>query len=107
MMKPAGVCIQEFADNIQKALNSEPAATTQVARKCTHGRTLPMPNSTTPIKPASRKNATSTSMYISGPITAPARLESSPQLAPNWNSISTPVTTPTATFRAKILLQYL
>src|SRR5918998_5205784 len=34
MAWPAGVCIQELADRIQKAEKSVPSATMQVAKKC-------------------------------------------------------------------------
>jgi hypothetical protein len=58
---PAGVCIQLFAASIQVADSSVPMATMQVARKCSRGPTLLMPNNITPRRPASRKNAERTS----------------------------------------------
>ena len=58
---PAGVCIHEFSARIQNALSVVPKATKKVAIRCTRSLTLPWPNSITPRKPASRKNAVSTS----------------------------------------------
>src|ERR1700737_4877523 len=57
IIHPAGVCIQLFADRIHVAEMSVPTATMQVARKCSLGPTLLIPNSMTPRNPASRKNA--------------------------------------------------
>ena len=59
--KPRGVCIQLFDARIQRRRNSVPVATMTVAKKCRPGPTLFQPNSMTPRKPASRKNAVSTS----------------------------------------------
>jgi hypothetical protein len=58
---PWGVCIQLFEAKIQLAEMSVPVATIIVAKKCSPGPTLFHPNSATPRKPASRKNAVSTS----------------------------------------------
>lgn len=58
---PCGVCIQLFTARIQKAEKKVPAATITVAAKCSRRPTLFMPNSMMPRKPASRKNADSTS----------------------------------------------
>jgi len=59
--KPCGVCIQLFADRIQKAEIVVPTATRTVARKCRRGPTFFQPNNMTPRKEASRKKAVSTS----------------------------------------------
>ncbi|MCY1520579.1 hypothetical protein D9M68_553610 [compost metagenome] len=59
--KPCGVCIQLFEARIQKVEISVPIATITVAKKCSPGPTRCQPNSMTPRKPASRKNAVSTS----------------------------------------------
>ena len=59
--KPCGVCIQLLEARIQVAEISVPSATITVAKKCRPGPTLFQPNSITPRKPASRKNAVSTS----------------------------------------------
>ncbi len=59
--KPAGVCIQEFADRIQNAETSVPTATRRVAMKCMRSPTRSQPNSMIPRNDASRKNAVSTS----------------------------------------------
>ncbi len=59
--KPAGVCIQLFADNIVKAEPNVPNATAIAASVCSHGGTRSQPNSSTPRNVASRKKATITS----------------------------------------------
>jgi hypothetical protein len=61
MMNPAGVCIQLLAAKIQNALKLAPNATMQQAKKWKPGRTRFTPKSITPMNPASRKNAVSTS----------------------------------------------
>ena len=58
---PVGVCIQLFAASIQKAEIMVPIATTIAANTCSQRGTRPQPNSMTPRKVASRKNAVSTS----------------------------------------------
>ena len=58
---PAGVCIQELADRIQNAEIAVPMATTTADITCSQGGTRFQPNSITPRKVASRKNAVSTS----------------------------------------------
>ncbi|GJE44509.1 hypothetical protein AEGHOMDF_3697 [Methylobacterium soli] len=73
--KPAGVCIQELADRIQKAETSVPKATMQVETKCSRSPTRSQPNSMIPRKPASRKKAVMTSYWISGPSTFPVKSE--------------------------------
>ena len=57
MVYPAGVCIQLLAERIQKVENSVPAATITAANTCSHAGTRLRPKSSTPRKPASRKNA--------------------------------------------------
>ena len=59
--KPWGVCIQLLEARIQKVEISVPMATITVEKKCRPGPTRFQPNSITPRKPASRKNAVSTS----------------------------------------------
>src|SRR5271154_6379419 len=83
IIHPAGVCIQLLAAKIHVADNKVPSATMQVARKCSLGPTLLIPNSITPRNPASRKNAESTSYAMSGPIIGPALSENTAQLVPN------------------------
>ena len=61
MAYPVGVCIQLFTLRIQNAEMKVPTATMSVAKKCRRLPTFCMPNSMTPRKPASRKNAVSTS----------------------------------------------
>ena len=53
--------IHELSARIQNALIVVPSATKNVAIKCTRSLTRPCPNSMMPRKPASRKNAVSTS----------------------------------------------
>lgn len=81
---PVGVCIQLLTLRIQNAEMNVPSATIKVAVKCSLRPTLSIPNSMTPRKPASRKNAVSTSYAISGPITGPVLSEKTDQLVPNW-----------------------
>ncbi|MNP34801.1 hypothetical protein D3C76_1281080 [compost metagenome] len=58
---PCGVCIQLLDERIQNIEISVPIATMIVAKKCRRRPTRSQPNSITPRKPASRKNAVSTS----------------------------------------------
>ena len=58
---PVGVCIQELAEIIQNADIAVPTAITAAASTITQCGTRPQPNSNTPRKVASRKNAVSTS----------------------------------------------
>ena len=69
------MCIQLFDARIHVAEISVPTATISVAKKCSPGPTRFQPNSITPRKPASRKNAVSTSYARSGPVTLPAKSE--------------------------------
>ncbi len=59
--KPAGVCIQLFAERIQKPEMAVPSATRMAAVTCSQGATRRQPKSMTPRKLASRKNAVRTS----------------------------------------------
>ena len=59
--KPAGVCIQLFAERIQNADSAVPTATITADAACSHFGTRSPPNSITPRNVASRKNAVSTS----------------------------------------------
>ena len=61
MAYPVGVCIQLLTLRIQNAEIMVPIATISVAKKCRRLPTFFMPNNITPRKPASRKNAVSTS----------------------------------------------
>src|SRR5690606_16298272 len=102
---PCGVCIQLLADRIQNVESSVPSVTMQVERKCSRSDTRFQPNSITPRKVASRKNAVSTSKPSSGPITAPARSANTDQLVPIWKLITMPPTTPMPNDPAKIFSQ--
>ena len=59
--KPVGVCIQLLAERIQNADSAVPKATMTADIACSHFGTRSPPNSMTPRKVASRKNAVSTS----------------------------------------------
>ena len=61
IVKPTGVCIQLLSTRIQNVEKSVPIATMNAATKCAHGGTSLRPNSSTPRKAASRKNAVSPS----------------------------------------------
>ena len=61
MPNPCGVCIHEFTDRIHVAEIAVPTATMAVANMCRPGPTFSRPKSMMPRKPASRKNAVSTS----------------------------------------------
>ena len=84
MAWPVGTCIQLLAEMIQKAETRVPKATRQVARKCRPGPTRFQPNSITPRKLDSRKNAVSTSNASRGPSTPAVARENTDQLVPNW-----------------------
>ena len=58
---PCGVCIQELSARIQNAEADVPIATRNADTVCIHPGTRSRPNSITPRKVASRKNAVSTS----------------------------------------------
>src|SRR3546814_13263981 len=92
--KPCGVCIQLLAEMIQNVDSSVPSATMQVAKKCRRSDTLRQPNSITPRKVASRKNAVNTSYDSSGPRMLPARSPRTSQLVPNWELMTMRATTP-------------
>src|ERR1700730_18843016 len=101
----AGVCIQLFADRIQKADMSVPPATAIADNVCSQGGTRFQPNSITPRKVASRKKATRTSLPIIGPITLPRETENRLQLVPNSYERTMPDTTPIAKETANIFVQ--
>ncbi len=92
---------------IQNAESKVPIATSTVAAMCTQAGTRFMPNSMTPRKVASRKNAVSTSNASSGPAMLPTRFMKPGQLVPNWNDMVMPVTTPIANESANTLVQSL
>ena len=65
----------------------------------------PQPNTQTPIKVDSRKNAAVASIASGGPKISPTYLAYSAQFMPNWNSMVSPVTTPSEKFTRKSLPQ--
>ncbi|MPN08742.1 hypothetical protein SDC9_156027 [bioreactor metagenome] len=68
---PAGVCIQELAIKIHKALKCAPNATSIVEIKCVLGFTLFQPNSKTARKVDSKKKANTASAASGEPKTSP------------------------------------
>ena len=74
-----------------------PSATAQAEARCTPRGSTFQPNTHTPRKVDSRKNAARPSIASGAPKTSPTNLEYSDQSIPNWNSCTSPVTTPTAT----------
>ena len=58
---------------------------------------MSQPNSHSPRNVDSRKNAASPSIASGAPKMLPTSREYAPQFIPNWNSCTTPVTTPIAT----------
>ena len=58
---------------------------------------LSQPKTHRPRNVDSRKNAASPSIASGGPKTLPTSREYAPQFIPNWNSCTSPVTTPIAT----------
>jgi hypothetical protein len=76
---------------------ADPSATSQIAARCTRGRSRSQPNTQTPRNVDSRKNAASPSIASGAPNTPPTVREYADQSIPNWNSCTSPVTTPTAT----------
>jgi hypothetical protein len=102
-----GVCIQEFAANIQKEERVVPKATIIEENQRMRSEILfvRMLDRITPRNTDSRKNAKNTSRRIKVANTSPTNLENSDQFIPNWNSISTPVGMPIATVVAKSFIQ--
>ena len=77
--------------------NALPNATAQMVGRCTRRGSLSQPNSHSPRNVDSRKNAPSPSIASGAPNTLPTSREYAPQSIPNWNSCTSPVTTPIAT----------
>src|ERR1035437_228901 len=100
---PAGVCIHEFATTIQKPDKCPPIKTSKADSQYTPFDTLFLPNTNTPIKTDSRKNATTPSIARMGPKMSPTILEYDDQLLPNENSMVIPVATPTTKITPKSL----
>ena len=100
---PAGVCCHEFATRIQNAEIVAPTATIRTENQCIPLETFSRPNKYKPRKPDSRKNANRPSAASGAPKISPTNFEYCAQLVPNWNSMTTPVATPTAKVSARIL----
>ena len=71
-----------------------PTQTAQMVSRCTRRGSLSQPNSHSPRNVDSRKNAASPSIASGAPKTLPTSREYAPQFIPNWNSCTSPVTTP-------------
>src|SRR5262245_14016577 len=74
-----------------------PSDTAQIVARCTRRGSLSHPNSHRPRNVDSRKNAARPSMANGAPKRLPTNREYAPQSMPNWNSCTSPVTTPIAT----------
>src|SRR5215472_428999 len=79
------------------AENALPNETAQIVSRCTRRDSRSQPNSHSPRNTDSRKNAPSPSIASGAPKMLPTSLEYAPQSIPNWNSCTSPVTTPIAT----------
>ena len=73
------------------------ATTAQIVARWTRRGSLSQPNSHSPRNVDSRKNAASPSIASGAPKMFPTSREYAPQSIPNWNSCTSPVTTPIAT----------
>ena len=73
-----------------------PIATAQMQARWMRLGSRPQPNSHSPRNVDSRKNAASPSMASGAPNTSPTNREYADQFIPNWNSCTSPVTTPIA-----------
>jgi hypothetical protein len=82
---------------INTADSIEPNATSQIVARCTRLDNLSQPNSHNPRNVDSRKNAASPSIASGAPKMLPTSREYADQFIPNWNSCTSPVTTPMAT----------
>ena len=74
-----------------------PSGTIHAVNRCTPLGSTFQPNSHNPRNVDSRKNAASPSMASGAPNTSPTNREYADQSMPNWNSWTSPVTTPTLT----------
>lgn len=85
-----------MAIRIQNAEAYAVRATSQISATCTPRRSRPQPKIHMPRKVDSAKKAMRVSSASGAPKTFPANLLSPLQLSPNWNSMTRPVTMPTA-----------
>src|SRR6201987_4876319 len=74
-----------------------PSDTAQIVSRWISRGSLSQPNSHSPRNVDSRKNAARPSMASGAPKMLPTSREYAPQSMPNWNSCTSPVTTPIAT----------
>ena len=79
------------------AESTVPSATSQMVARWTPFGRRPQPKIHRPRKVDSRKNAASPSIASGAPNTSPTKREYDDHAMPNWNSCTSPVTTPTAT----------
>ena len=82
---------------MMNAADSEaPTATSQIVARWTRRGSTFQPKTHNPRNVDSRKNAASPSIASGAPNTSPTNREYADQFMPNWNSCTSPVTTPTA-----------
>ena len=93
---PTGRCIQELAAMMKAAESAPPTATAQMVARWSRLGSRFQPKIHRPRKTDSRKKAASPSMASGAPNTSPTKREYLDQFMPNWNSWTSPVTTPTA-----------
>ncbi len=94
--KPTGCCIHEFAARMKYADSQVPTATAQIEARCSRGGSRSQPKIHKPMKVDSRKNASRPSIASGAPKMSPTKREYALQFMPNWNSCTSPVTTPMA-----------
>ena len=88
--------MKEFAIRIHIALKWLPTQTITVEKKCAFLPTLFQPHRDIARNVDSIKKANTASIASGLPNTSPTKVEYIGQLVPNWNTITIPVTTPTA-----------
>ena len=102
---PDGVCIHELLSMIQNVERSVPMETITEAANMVARPMRPSPYRRRPMKPASTKNAVTTSIPRSGPSIGPVCAAKMPQLRPSSNVTTIPETTPSAKPTAKMRRQ--
>ena len=93
---PTGCCIHEFAARMKYADSQVPTAVAQIVSRCRRGDSRSHPKIHKPMKVDSRKNASRPSIASGAPKMSPTNREYALQFMPNWNSCTSPVTTPMA-----------
>src|SRR5690606_35597226 len=93
---PTGRCSHPFATSTKYADAYAVSVTTQNNPRCTHRVSRSHPKNHSPRNVDSTKNATIVSRASGAPNTPPVTRVIPAQFNPNWNSITSPVTIPTA-----------